>query len=150
MTSTSRTGLKTTLIIACLGLGACGGESGGRDAVSGWLSDAQATLPKAVDGFELTQLRHYENQVIATLTPEGTSFGDRAESDAFNDVTSAICSLPGLDIVWDNAHELYSSVESNSSGETLLTVQTKRFDCCVVDAMATMSRQDAQNSCPYE
>ncbi|MEM9334470.1 MAG: hypothetical protein AAGA33_06430, partial [Pseudomonadota bacterium] len=77
------------------------------------------------------------------------SFKGLSETVAFERITEAVCGLPGIELVWASDHEFYSSVQSRSP-DTVLTVRTKSFDCCVVDAMTTQSRQDAQNACPYD
>ena len=131
--------LSTTVV----GLAACEGAQSDRGAIAAWVDARQADLPLTLDRFEMTELRHYEDQVIVTLSA-GTaqSIDSLSDAEAFDRVSAAVCALPDIDAVWNAEHELYTSVESR-------TIQTKRFDCCVVASMATMSREEAQNSCPY-
>ncbi len=137
------------LIATTLILTACGESAATRQSVAQWLDATQIDLPKEFEQLSLTRLRHYDNQVIATvLAADADAFRALADTDAFDSVARAVCELPRIEVVWDAGHELYSSVESDS-GSVLLTVQTKRFDCCVVDAMQSMSRAAAQNHCPY-
>ncbi len=125
------------------GLAGCGGAQSDRETVAAWIDARQADLPLTLDRVSLTELRHYENQVIATLTPgEAESIDALPDTQAFDLVSSAVCGLQDVDVVWNAEHVLYTSIESR-------TIQTKRFDCCVIASMATMSREEAQNSCPY-
>ena len=142
--------LFAALIVATTSiLSACGDATGTRQSVAEWLDTTQPVLPVEFEQVSLTGLRHYENQVIATVEPaDADAFQALADTAAFESVSRAVCELPGVGVVWQADHELYTSVESGS-GNTLLTVQTKPFDCCVIEAMKSMSRQEAQNHCPY-
>ncbi|MEM9404028.1 MAG: hypothetical protein AAGA44_16270 [Pseudomonadota bacterium] len=119
-----------------------------QQAVEDWL--ATISLPRATGEFQLAGLQHYENQVIAALQmPRSNPLQAESGTDAFDKVSAAVCELPNIAVIWDAQHEFYASVKTGT-GEDVLTVQTKRFDCCVIAKMATRSRQDAINQCPYE
>ncbi len=129
-------------------LTACSSTADGdRQAVEDWL--ATISLPRAAGEFQLTELQHYENQVIAAFhMTESNSLQALSDTDAFDKVSTAVCELPNIAVIWDAHHEFYTRVVSES-GQDVLTVQTKQFDCCVIAAMVTRSRQDAINQCPY-
>ncbi|MEO1037888.1 MAG: hypothetical protein AAFX44_20255 [Pseudomonadota bacterium] len=130
-------------------MAACSGDQS--DPVATWVSARQAELPVQVGAFEWRELTVYENQVIATYVPSDPSLsvtGTLSDTRAFELVTEAVCQVTGVDTVWESRYEHYASVTS-SSGDTLQTIRTKSFDCCVFEASQRMSQQAAQNSCPY-
>ena len=136
-----------------LTLVACsGGESNQAGSIDDWVAARQAELPQAAGPFEWNDLTVYENQIIVTyVSRESGLHSSQAltEDAAFGAVTEAVCQVSGIEAVWQARYEHYASVRA-ASGDVLYTVRTKSFDCCVLEASKTMSRQEAQNHCPYE
>ncbi|MEL6950640.1 MAG: hypothetical protein AAGM16_11065 [Pseudomonadota bacterium] len=134
------------LLPALLAIAACSSDSSA--PLEAWVTARQSELPTTAGAFEWRELTVYENQVIATYVAADQD-GSLSDAQAFEQVTAAVCGVTDIDAVWQSRYEHYVSVTS-SSGETLKTIRTKSFDCCVLEASARMSREEAQNSCPYE
>ena len=127
--------------------GLCGCE--GDADVNAWLKVRNAELPVVVDKLRVAALRRHESQVIASAEAIDTAaYARLTDTQAVELTTKAICALPELDVVWRADFELYTTIET-ATGDTVYTIRTKPFDCCVAHAMATMTRQEAQNTCPY-
>ncbi|MEO0345136.1 MAG: hypothetical protein AAF229_02665 [Pseudomonadota bacterium] len=134
------------LLTVLLTIAACSGDSS--KPVDAWVTARQSELPMTAGAFEWRELTVYENQVIATYVAADQD-GSLSDEQVFEQVAAAVCGVTDMDAVWQSRYEHYVSVTS-SSGETLQTIRTKSFDCCVLEASARMSREEAQNSCPYE
>ncbi len=146
--------LWSTLVpFVMLTLVACsGGESDRTASIDAWVAARQAELPKIAGSFEWNDLTVYENQVIVTYVPSDASLHASQALTAdtvFGAVTEAVCQVSGIEKVWEARHEHYASVRT-PAGDVLHTVRTKSFDCCVLEASKSMSRQEAQDHCPYE
>ncbi|MEM0953255.1 MAG: hypothetical protein AAGI24_03860 [Pseudomonadota bacterium] len=147
---TRTAGAALALILATLM--AC--DDSGTDAsqaLTDWVATKKAELPRNLNDFVWSDVRRYENQIIATYQTGSESGAAQMAQDAaaFAAVTEAVCSVTDMDVVWQASAEHYVSLQ-NASGEVLHTIQTKAFDCCVLSKRSTMSLQQAQYECPYE
>ena len=116
-------------------------------SVDEWLSARQSEIPKPIGVFQWNGVSRYENQIITELWSSDSRVQN--ENKVFDLVTSAVCRIEDIDTLWQNEMEFYSSVKDEDD-KLLHTVQTKSFDCCVLEKSSTMSVQNAQNSCDYK
>ncbi|MEO0435348.1 MAG: hypothetical protein AAF098_00410 [Pseudomonadota bacterium] len=126
----------------------CTGSESGSQRVAQWVEEERQKIPDTHGSLSRTALELYENQVIETFSTANPTLDPEDSEAVFAAVSTAVCQLEKVNTLWETGHEHYSTVNF-SGGRPSMTIQTKAFDCCVLEKQQFMSKQEAQNACPY-